>query len=340
MKKLLVNLLVLCVVLLWSCSAFAQTVFFKKRDFNAPLYADHYAPVTRIGFSLMPAKDDYDIRTEKSRFVLYNEPVLGIALPVALHQGNNWHWAVSMPISFSVWFDFLEARTSPILNTDYRVGVLEWDAFFELSNMPFRNVGIRWIPLLHESTHLGDELTIERLRNALPITRINVSYEVMDIALLINQPQSEKQNHMFALGSRILWDARKGWYRADPLESDTSKVPPSYRSAEPYFQYQWQNPSSFLGYGGLWILSIDLSLRVRYAYPWYEKRGSLWIEHVQQEAYEPCVNLLAGYRWRSNDGALSNIFTYVRLYWGINYHGQFRNLGNFPAVGVGVAYRP
>ncbi|GIV38286.1 MAG: hypothetical protein KatS3mg033_0086 [Thermonema sp.] len=340
MKRLPVTLVAFCVVFLCSCNVFAQTVFFKKRTFNAPLYADHYAPLTRIGFSLMPAKDDYDIRTEKSRFVLYNEPVLGVALPLAVHRSPRWQWALSIPISFSVWFDFLEARTSPILNTDYRVGVLEWNAFFELSGVPFRNIGIRWVPLFHESTHLGDELTIERLRNALPITRINVSYEVMDLAFLLNQPRADEQNHMFVLGARILWDARKGWYRADPLESDTSKVPPSRRSAEPYFQYQWQKPSSFWGYGGLWVLSVDMSLRVRYGYPWYEKRGSLWIEHARQEAYEPCMNLLAGYRWRSNDGSLSNTFTYMRLYWGINYHGQFRNLGNFPVLGVGVIYRP
>lgn len=340
MKRLPVTLVAFCVVFLCSCNVFAQTVFFKKRTFNAPLYADHYAPLTRIGFSVMPAKDDYDIRTEKSRFVLYNEPVLGIALPIALHRDRTWQWSLSIPISFSVWFDFLEARTSPILNTDYRVGVLEWNAFFELSNMPFRNIGIRWVPLLHESTHLGDELTIERLRNGLPITRINVSYEVMDIAFLLNQPKGEEQNHMFELGARILWDARKGWYRADPLESDTSKVMKSRRSAEPYFRYQWQKPSAFLGYEGLWVLSVDMSMRVRYAYPWYEKRDNLWVEHPQQEAYEPSMNLLAGYRWRSNDGTLSNTFTYVRLYWGINYHGQFRNLGNFPVLGVGVAYRP
>ena len=166
--------------------------FFKTRDFGNYFYSDKYAPITNIGIGAMLLLDTYDIGLERNGIVVVAEPILGVQLPIYYYKDAKKRWSLSVPISISVWFDFTEERTSPILNADYRFALLEFNYSLILNNSRINNIGLRFIPFFHESTHIGDELIISKLRDSIPVSRINVSYETFELAVIINDPFNKK----------------------------------------------------------------------------------------------------------------------------------------------------
>lgn len=317
--------------------------FFEPRYFGNYFIADHYAPYVHIDMGLGLNLDEYNIdNNRKARTVLYNESIIGTELPFYYYNGFKNGISFSLPVSFSVWFDFTEARTSPILNTDYRFGALEINYIHRFkSSSSIQNFVLKLIPYFHESTHLGDELTIARIQDSLPYGRINVSYEVYDISLTINDPEQKiKKMHSFKFGARVLLDKDKGYYSASPLEVDTATITPSQRYVEPYFHYQYQNPDSKLSFKrALFTISTDLSLRVKYGYPFYVrvKKGVLKLED-EPEAYRPSFNYLMGYQLTRPKKSVSGLGIYFRFYIGPNYHGQFRNIPLYTFLGGSIVY--
>lgn len=248
--------------------------YFKKRDFGNYFYADRYAPITNIGIGPMLLLGIYDVGLDRDRVVIVAEPILGVQLPIYYFKDELKRWSLSIPISFSVWFDFTEQRTAPILNTDYRFALLEFNYSRRLSNSRIKNIGLRFIPFFHESTHIGDELIISKIRDSIPVSRINVSYETFELAIIINDPYHQKiKNHSARIGAKVLWNPQKGYYSADSLEiSKSIEINPSKRWIEPYLQYQYQNPDGWLSNSKMmFILSQDFFLRVRYGYGLYHE---------------------------------------------------------------------
>jgi hypothetical protein len=105
--------------------------FFKKRDFGQYFLSDHFAPIFKLGIGASATGLEYDInasvRVQKGGFI-FSEPVLGTQIPIYYFKSNNHKFSVSIPVSFSVWFDFTETRTAPIINTDYRFALSEMEA--------------------------------------------------------------------------------------------------------------------------------------------------------------------------------------------------------------------
>ena len=316
--------------------------FFKKRDFGNYFYSDAYAPITSIGIGMMPLFESYDLSEGRNEVVLAAEPKLGVQLPVYYYKDQFKRWSLSTPVSFSVLFDFAEERTAPILNTDYRFALLEFNYSRSLSGSAIKNIGFRFIPFFHESTHVGDELIIDKLRDSIPVARINVSYETFEIAAIINDPYNQKiKNHSARLGAKFLWNRKKGYYTADSLEmSNPLEIKPSKRWIEPYVQYQYQNPDSWLSNNKMmFVFSQDLLLRVRYEYPFYLKNQSGSIDYCDLgEAYQLCSTTMAGWKFYNEKNELSNSSLFFKFYWGINPHGQFRNIPTYVWMGINYVY--
>lgn len=316
--------------------------FFKKRDFGNYFYSDPYAPITSIGIGLMPLFESYDLSEGRNKVVIASEPKLGVQLPMYYYKDKVKRWSLSIPVSFSVWFDFAEERTAPILNTDYRFALLEFNYSRSLKGSAVKNIGIRFIPFFHESTHIGDELLIDKLRDSIPVARINVSYETFEISTVINDPYHQKiKNHSARLGAKFLWNPKKGYYTADSLEmTKPLEIEASKRWIEPYVQYQYQNPDSWLSNNKMmFVFSQDLSLRVRYEYPFYFKDQSGNLDHYDLgEAYQMCSTTMAGWKFYNEKSELSNSSLFFKFYWGINPHGQFRNIPTYVWIGLNWVY--
>jgi Protein of unknown function (DUF1207) len=252
-------------------------------------------------------------------------------------------FSISLSISANIWFDFLEKSTAPILNTDFRLGIGEMNYFRVLDWWILKNFSVKFIPLFHESTHLGDELTLFRSQDSLPITRVNVSYETAELALLFNDPNGiVDNNYALKLGVRWLWNPRKGWYTIRTEEGDTSKVIPSRRCIEGYVQYQGQNLDGFLSSkNAIQTFSLELRCRVLYGYPFYlspNNSSNKWEDISNLEQYVLSVNALWGWKFALAEGEQSHFGAYLRAYLGPNPHGQFRNIPFYNFFGLSLVY--
>ncbi|MGB0884177.1 MAG: hypothetical protein ACPGTG_05610 [Flavobacteriales bacterium] len=317
--------------------------FFTKRQFGRHLLADHFGSDVKIGFGFSLARDEYDISPKKREVVVYSEPILGVDIPIYLRKTPAFDFSISVPVSFSVWLDFTEKRTAPILNTDYRVAPLELNISrrFKHRNRFLKTIGLKITPLFHESTHLGDELTIKRLQDSIPTVRVNVSYETFNLEVFLNDAYGQmKPNHAFKLGTRILLQKEKGWYSADPLESDTTRIPRSKLRAEYFLQYEYQNPDFLkLNKHSMFVFSADFSARISFGYPIYSQNPDLsWREELKGEFYRLGGNLMVGYKFYNESMKQSRFGVFLRTYWGVNYHGQFRNFHKFPMLGLTMVY--
>lgn len=270
LKKVLLVLIVLTfTTAIQAQDSIVDKGLFKRRDFGKYFYADHYAPIVNMGLGFMLFLNDYNIEPEPRGIVTVAEPILGTQIPLYYYSDGRKKISLSMPISFSVWFDFTEKRTSPILNTDYRVAPLEFNYSHTLNSSFLKNIGFRFIPFFHESTHVGDELILAKVRDTIPSPRINVSYETFELAVQFNDPYGKKiKNHSFRIGAKFLWNPKKGYYTVDTLENSPDiQIEPTSRWIEPYFQYQFQNPNGWLSNKRMmFVVSADFNLRVRYGY--------------------------------------------------------------------------
>lgn len=352
------NSSLLVFLLVFASAVSAQGSFFKTRDFGRYLLADHYAPFMKVNTGIGLNFADYNIASDrKQRFVFYNETTVGGEIPLYYYKSpdSKHSLSVSIPISFSVWFDFTENITAPILNTDYRFAPLEFNYSRDFESEHFKNLTLKFIPFFHESTHIGDELTIARMNDSLAVTRVNVSYETFNLSLLLNDPKDMiTKNHSFKLGARFLINPDKGWYSISSFDGDTSlfSISPDYEeegrvstkySLESFFQYQYQNPETKLAFKNtMFTVSLDQSLRVKYGYA-FELPEDLGNDKLirsisSEEELVYSGNLLVGWQFLNTEKKRSGLGVYLRAYMGLNYHGQFRNIPIYKFYGCSIIY--
>ncbi len=330
-------------ILTFSSLSAQDRQFFSQRDFGAYYLSDIYAPMTNISIGQTSNSDEYNIQEGRDdEYIPISEITLGTDLPIFRSEKGKHFLSYSIPISFQLWYDVFERKvTSPVLNTDYRVA-LEINYLIQINKGFIKNIGIKYQPAFHESSHIGDELTIYRKDQNLPITRVNVSYEATDLALVINDPLSQLSNNVSAkLGARALYSKKRGWYYSHPKDADVSKLPESKKWMEPYFQLEIQKADGFLSTNNLmFVFSMDARLRVKLGYPSYtiNQKLNTFEEHPNNEDYSPSVNLITGWQVKGSTNERSRFGFFFRHYQGLNFHGQFRNTDDFKFTGISLIY--
>ena len=338
------SILTIAVVLtsleLFSQDTISNTKFFRQRTFGEYFVSDIYAPYANLSIGYWTNSVEYNIdSTRNSANLPLVEMSLGAEIPVGVWSKGDHSLSFSFPFNFQLWLDLFENVTAPVLNTDYRVGA-ELNYLFQIRRGFIKNLGVKFIPVLHESTHIGDEVTLYRVSNEFPIRRVNVSYEVMEIAFQLNDPMEEiVENLSMKLGARFLLNPGEGWYTATEADADTLKVASSQRWIEPYLQLEYQKPDGFLSTKKImFLLSGDIRMRIKFGYPYYTYEDNMLIENANSESYFPSVNTLLGWKYKNVDNEVSQLGFYFRFYYGINYHGQFRNHDQFKFMGICVVY--
>lgn len=241
-------------------------------------------------------------------------------------------FALSAAFSFHLFWDPLELSKSPILNTDYRVGAiwLKYIRFYKGNWL--KNYSIKLSPINHESTHIGDDLTIYRIDQNYPITRVNVSYEFSEINFTINDPNgSFEQNHSLRLG--LLYRISKGdYYYINEKDGDPGLAQPSGSRTELFAAYNFIRSRGVLTWKK-WrnVVSAEWRSRMRYNYPMFSSvNGSVQSEEVRQERVNHFA-LYFGYKYVKAKGP--TIGMYLHAYNGLNPYGQFRNRSHFNSYG-------
>jgi hypothetical protein len=101
-----------------------------------------------------------------------------------------------------------------------------------MNNVYVKNISFKLTPFAHESTHLGDELTIYGSQNIEQFYRVNVSYEYYELGLTINDPDTLSGNILsLKFGFMGFINHTKGYYSFAENEIGDRTFYPSQRWA-------------------------------------------------------------------------------------------------------------
>ena len=188
-------------------------------------------------------------------------------------------------------------------------------------------LAVRFVPWAHESTQLGEEFVLAAGHNFPNFERLNVSYEYWEYGVGFETPRFSARH-----GGLRPW-GEDGYYTDRNLHSFPRQLSTSHSNFEPSFGFEYRHPHhgdrAWAPFG-----SIDWRHRIIYN---YEKPSSDTPEHKQWS-----TGLTAGVRTASaaaTPAAFALSHFYLRLYYGINPHGQLRNQRNYTMFGVGLNFR-
>ena len=222
---------------------------FEPAYYGKPFVSEIHSTISKVELGYSKSYSEFNLLEENQKF---ERPVvemhLGMDAPLFAYQwgtaGDSYKWgvAMSLPLSVHVLEDMWDPVTAPVINTDYRFGSPRIRAIRNFSGKGFlKNISVSWLPIFHECTHLGDEITIYRKDENFPITRINVSYEYTELQLTLNDPDKSRENlHSFRIGGMYRISNRGlGWYsiRQDAEATQQVELLPSDYRLEYYGQY-------------------------------------------------------------------------------------------------------
>ena len=321
--------------------------------YGKPFVSEIHSTISKVELGYSKSYSEFNLLEENQKF---ERPVvemhLGMDAPLFAYQwgtaGNSYKWgvAMSLPLSVHVLEDMWDPVTAPVINTDYRFGSPRIRAIRNFEGKGFiKNISVSWLPIFHECTHLGDEITIYRKDENFPITRINVSYEYTELQLTLNDPDKSRENlHSFRMGGMYRISNRGlGWYSIRPDAEATQPVellPSNYR-LEYYGQYQFQRSSGFLASKRVMnILSFEARNRLRYGIPMFRKVNDVWETTEVKERMQWNLNLYFGWKFYPKSNLNHSISFLAHVYKGINPYGQLRNYPSYPFYGVSLTYEP
>ena len=326
-------------IALWAMTLSAESTpfgrgLFRYAQFGHSLYADMHPNFVRMDIPYATNNKLYNWGDNDGAYRWTTQGLFGISLP--LWTGNlvdsTYAFNVVMNLSANLWMDFFEFRTSPIVDTDYRIGLPTFTFLHRLNRGFVKNYSVQWSPFKHESTHLGDELQIKQLERGYALKRVNVSYNYTEFVFTLNEAEDRfAQNHCFRLGLMLLW--QKGWYNIDPWDGDASLATPRYSPWELYLQYQYQSPTSKHGFQG--IASAEIRNRALYGYD----LNTLTTDATPNKPVDKRVftyNIFVGARYNTPvyDGPFSRVVFGIRAYHGNCPYGEFRSLANYSQIGA------
>ena len=236
------------------------------------------SPLTKIEEGFGRARAEYTpINNKKRKYLPYLNVDLGVEIPVwSMKLPKDWSIAVDFPVDFHLWLD-LQTLYAPVIDTDYRFAVGQIKALKIFHDKYINNLSIRLAPYNHESTHIGDELTIRRKDAGYPITRVNVSYEYTELAVCLNDPVGSRlENHALKAGMMLRMPLGSNWFKIYTNEDDPSFEVKMKNSMEYYLEYEWQRSNGLLTWNNINnILSVEIRNRAKYKYPsimWNENK--------------------------------------------------------------------
>lgn len=259
-----------------------------------------------------------------------SEIQLGVEVPLIGGDGKRYVWYLGLPVSFDLFMDPFEVSTAPIVNVDYWFGV-RIEGLYRF-HLPWpRNIGLRFIPFFHESTHIGDEFALKMAADdPAGFYRINISYQAWEISVGIDEWEGPGDNaYTLRAGVAGLWDPAGYYNGAYPYELGSALTPgdlyPSRGSTEVVLQGHVVRSTGFPAIGKWYFhFGIEARNRIRFAYFIPDPEQRVWGLNTTLGWYRP----LEGARGR-------RIGFYLRFYAGQMPYGQFREADQYLLFGGG-----
>ncbi len=142
----------------------AHAGWFESNAIGKPFYSEQHSTLTKLELGFNRSYAEYDILQEKTTFERpMVEAHLGAEIPIYAYTKDRFVAMVAWPVSMHVLEDMFGSVTTPVINTDYRFGGPRFAIAKPLPWNYLRNISITWLPIFHECTLLGDEITIARM---------------------------------------------------------------------------------------------------------------------------------------------------------------------------------
>lgn len=359
-KKLFITLLFTFLI----CCSYAEGTkigqgWFRYAQFGHSTYADVHPFNVRIDIAESSNKPiiDYD-RTGKS-FRLLTAGLFGANLPIWSGDivDERFGLAVNYRMSSNMWMDFFQPSTSAVLTTDFRIDAIPTLTFIHRVQKGFlNNYSFSCTPFRHESTHAGDEITLQREDMGYGLRRVNVSYHYTQMEFTINEDEDRiAENHLFRLGlivrfwpGKEYWGKQGSWYQViGCADGDWDLCRPKHNPWELWLQYQYQSKTHKTGWQA--IVSVEVRNRCQYGYNLYAQKGNpeyqnadgTWKESAfQEEKRVFTYSAFIGVRYNipGYDGCFSRFAMGIRAYHGNCPWGQYRSLGNYSQIGLSLIF--
>ena len=328
MKKVVFSVFMLALSISAMKGQEAEHYFFKDSHILKPFLSEIRSTANKLELARLNKLDEnYYVSDYANR--PFMEVHLGTELPLyyLLNSQKDFQFSLSGYIANILLIDMFEMNTAPVINTDYFFG-LKAAAVKYMDNPYIRNIGLKLVPIFHESTHIGDEFSIHGYNDLPGFRRVNVSYEAWEIAAVINDPDTIKSNLFSAkVGFHGLWNTSKGYYTTDSLETKGVLAPPSEKNYEYYLQLNLQRTRGFLC-SNRWmnLVSLEANNRLKFSYDEAVKETRSWN-----------INLYLGWKYIARKSG-HNVGLFFRYYAGIMPYGQFRNTGGYRYAGLSIVY--
>ena len=308
----------------------ADFSLFQAESFGKPFVSDMLSSVIKFEEGFINDLGEHYYKPDYHKRPI-SEGHIGAEIPFLSFNKNAKSARIKSTLlltgSFNIILDSLEPTTRMVINTDYWLGPELRSVIYHpsIESLGLKNIGFTIVPMYHESTHLGDEYVIEALDMSDDFYRVNVSYEAWKIALTLNDPDTLKGNLLSTrLGIQRVWFAKDGYYQYDLLETQEQYLLPSKDVFSFWLQINWRRTKG-LGANELFhqINSIEIRNRVKYGYFADDPEARRWT-----------INAYFGWEYQSKSHR--KVGGYLRLYQGINPHGQFRNIDDFYFIGLAL----
>jgi hypothetical protein len=322
------GLIFLALILLVTQAKAENFHFFKYQSFGKAFISDIYSSHIKIQSGFINDLGEHYYKANYKKRPFFEAQMGGDISLISYYknfEGGRLKCASVGMASFNLLLDALETTTSMVINTDYWMG-LELRCLLyhhSIEKTGLRNIGLVLVPLYHESTHVGDEYTIEGLQKSDEFYRVNVSYEAWKLSLIINDPDTLKGNILSArIGIQSVWFAKDGYYQYDILETSGQELLPSQRIFSYWVQLNWRRTQGLVASKEIHqINSLEIHNRVKFGYFPDDPERRVWN-----------FNAYLGWEYQSDNER--KVGAYLHAYYGINPHGQFRYIDNFYFLGL------
>lgn len=271
--KQIFRLVIIVIILSRSLLFAGQFTYFTPEHFGKPFVSDIRSSIIKFeeGF-INDLGDFYYIPNYDRRPI--TEGHLGADIPLLSYRAHPNKACLKITSvltgTFTVILDALEPTYRMVINTDYWLGVEFRSVLYHpaLKKINLRNIGLQFIPLFHESTHLGDEFVIYALNEGPEFYRINVSYESWVLAMTLNDPDTLEGNiFSIRIGMQNVWFQDDGFYQYKLSETQGQDLLMGEKSFEYWVQFNWRRISGFAASNTFHqISSVELRNRIKYGY--------------------------------------------------------------------------
>jgi hypothetical protein len=325
---LLMTFVFLTIVSLDGVSQNCTTKYFSHTQVLRPFVSEIRSSAIKLETGYINKLDGYYF-VEDFTYKPFIETNLGAILPGAevLLDNQKTKFIADMYVGLNVLVDLFGPPTAAVINTDYsfgiRTGVLTY-----FDSPIIQNAGILFIPIMHESTHIGDEFSLRGYQKFDDFKRINLSHESWELAFVLNDPDTIKSNLLsLKFGIQSLLNHSDGYYKYDSLEVKGADVPYSKSFFEAYVQINAQRSNGFLC-SSKWkqVFSAEFRNRAKFSYVYNIPETRSWN-----------CNIYLGWMHTVNSHG-KNIGFFLRYYSGIIPYGQMRNTGGFRFTGFSLVY--